>query len=124
MKTKIPAILLAAAILFSFAACGKTDNTETTTVASTTAAATTAAAKTFTAAQLAGFTGIDGKAAYLAYDGKVYDVSNEKVWDSGSHFGLVVGTDVTAQVKACSKHLIAFMEGQFASYPVAGNYMG
>lgn len=50
----------------------------------------------------------------------MYDVSNVKVWKNAPYFGLVVGTDVTEQVKACNKHLITFMEAQFSTYQRSG----
>lgn len=103
------------------------NNTDSRTGAPTTAAATTATtAKTFTAAQLAEFNGKDGKNAYIAYDGVVYDVTSklDRTWKNGEHHGLLAGTDLTKQVKACNRHLITFMEAQFGTYPVAGNYSG
>jgi predicted heme/steroid binding protein len=39
----------------------------------------------FTAAELASFDGKDGRAAYIAHGGKVYDVSGSTLWETGEH---------------------------------------
>ena len=42
--------------------------------------------RTFTLAELAQFDGLDGRPAYVAYQGKVYDLSAGATWIDGSHF--------------------------------------
>lgn len=51
--------------------------------------------KTFTKAQLAAFNGADGKPAYVAVDGTVYDVTNVKPWAGGKHHGNTAGQDLS-----------------------------
>jgi len=41
--------------------------------------------KEFDADELAGFNGESGNPTYIAYDGKVYDVSQSKLWRKGQH---------------------------------------
>lgn len=41
--------------------------------------------KEFDADELAGFNGENGNPTYIAYDGKVYDVSESKLWRKGQH---------------------------------------
>ncbi len=41
--------------------------------------------KDFTSAELAGFDGHDGKPAYVAYKGVVYDVTDSPMWSGGDH---------------------------------------
>lgn len=60
----------------------------------------------FTLEELASFNGADGKPAYIAVDGVVYDVSNNAAWGGGTHFGLTAGTDVTSEFKTCHKEQI------------------
>ncbi|MFQ6109775.1 MAG: hypothetical protein ACE5L7_09525 [Candidatus Aminicenantales bacterium] len=36
---------------------------------------------------LASFDGTQGKAAYIAYQGQVYDLSKREYWKDGEHFG-------------------------------------
>lgn len=50
----------------------------------------------FTVEELAGFDGRDGKAAYVAYEGVVYDVSESGMWSDGDHEGMhSAGQDLT-----------------------------
>lgn len=51
--------------------------------------------KVFTLTELATFDGKDGRAAYFAFKGKVYDVSNSSLWKLGEHFGVQAGKDLT-----------------------------
>ena len=37
--------------------------------------------------ELAQFYGREGRAAYIAYEGDIYDVSDSKLWEEGVHFG-------------------------------------
>lgn len=52
--------------------------------------------KTFTLAELKNFDGQDGKPAYIAVSGVVYDVTDVKAWSGASHHGFKAGNDVTA----------------------------
>jgi predicted heme/steroid binding protein len=43
--------------------------------------------KKFTIEQLKQYDGKNGKPAYIAFKGKVYDVSDNYTWGDGGHFG-------------------------------------
>jgi predicted heme/steroid binding protein len=49
----------------------------------------------FTAPVLAEYDGKDGRPAYIAVDGLVYDVTNHKSWINGEHHGFVAGKDLS-----------------------------
>ena len=49
--------------------------------------------QTFTLAELAKFNGTKGEKAYIAVDGKVYDVTKHPMWKLGKHFGYKAGKD-------------------------------
>ena len=55
--------------------------------------------KKMTVSELAKFDGRDGKPAYIAYQGKVYDVSDSAFWMGGDHLGAhQAGKDLTAEM--------------------------
>lgn len=54
------------------------------------------AEQVFTKEQLATFDGMDGRKAYVAIDGIVYDVTDAKGWQKRVHHGNKAGQDVTA----------------------------
>jgi predicted heme/steroid binding protein len=67
----------------------------------TTAKAAPAAAipKSMSATQLKAFDGKNGHKAYVALNGKVYDVTNIDEWKDGKHYkGMVAGTDLTPYI--------------------------
>ena len=52
----------------------------------------------FTLDQLKEYDGQEGRAAYVAYEGNVYDVSDSAMWPSGDHEGMhSAGRDLTAE---------------------------
>jgi len=54
--------------------------------------------KDFTLEELAEFDGRDGRPAYVAYEGVVYDVSESAMWGAGDHEGQhQAGGDLTAE---------------------------
>ena len=56
--------------------------------------------RTFTRKELEEHTGKNGKPAYIAYQGKVYDVSQSDLWSSGEHMGLhEPGKDLTDELE-------------------------
>jgi predicted heme/steroid binding protein len=53
----------------------------------------------FTMEELKRYDGKDGRPAYVAYKGKVYDVTDSPLWASGDHQGLhEAGRDLTAEI--------------------------
>ncbi len=57
--------------------------------------------KEFTPQSLAEFNGENGKAAYIAHKGKVYDVSESRMWKGGSHMKRHrAGNDLSADIQA------------------------
>jgi predicted heme/steroid binding protein len=55
--------------------------------------------KKFTLEELAKYDGKDGKPAYIAFNGKVYDVSDSAFWMSGDHLGAhQAGKDLTEEI--------------------------
>jgi predicted heme/steroid binding protein/uncharacterized membrane protein len=57
--------------------------------------------KAFSREELSSFNAEEGKPVYLAYDGKVYDVSESKLWKTGNHMRRhQSGTDLTDDIEA------------------------
>lgn len=83
-----------------------------TTAAATAAADTTAAAtqKVFTLDELKTYDGQNGNPAYVAVSGIVYDVTNVKGWNNGSHQGMTAGTDLTSTIGS-SPHGTSILDG-------------
>ncbi|MDQ7826609.1 MAG: cytochrome b5 domain-containing protein [Candidatus Eremiobacteraeota bacterium] len=63
----------------------------------------TQATQTFTLAELEKYDGKEGRKAYVAVDGVVYDVTGSKYWPKGSHRmcskGAAAGKDLTETLK-------------------------
>lgn len=49
--------------------------------------------------ELEKYNGENGSDAYVAYEGKVYDVTNHPKWSKGQHNGNVAGSDLTDKIK-------------------------
>jgi predicted heme/steroid binding protein len=55
--------------------------------------------KKFTLEELAKYDGNNGNPAYVAYNGKVYDVSDSSFWMNGDHLGAhQAGKDLTVEI--------------------------
>ena len=56
--------------------------------------------KKFTLEELVKYDGKEGRPAYVAYKGKVYDVSESALWSDGDHMGIhEAGRDLTADME-------------------------
>jgi len=76
--------------------------------------------KTFTLEELARFDGKDGRPVYVAYNGKVVDVSGSKIWKGGRHMNRHdAGHDLTADL-AQAPH----PEDRLERYPQVGVLAG
>ncbi|HHY20782.1 MAG TPA: cytochrome b5 [Bacilli bacterium] len=72
--------------------------------------------RTFTIEQLATFDGKNGRPAYVAVNGIVYDVTNNRAWAAATHFGLTSGKDYTGEFASCH----AGQQSILATLPVVG----
>lgn len=66
--------------------------------------------KEFTLDELKEYNGKDGKRAYVAVDGIVYDVTDSAPWKNGDHNGYEAGNDLTDEIKNKSPHGISKLE--------------
>lgn len=64
----------------------------------------------FTLEELATYNGKDGNKAYIAVDGKVYDVTDSPAWAEGGHNGFEAGQDLTDAIKNQSPHGLKVLE--------------
>lgn len=53
----------------------------------------------YTAAQLALRNGQDRPQIWIAFEGKIYDVSTSRLWKNGKHYEHWAGQDLTAELK-------------------------
>jgi predicted heme/steroid binding protein len=73
--------------------------------------------KQFTKEELARCNGQGGAPVYVAYQGKVYDVSGSDQWQGGDHQGLhTAGAELTASLDDEAPHGAEVFEG----FPVVG----
>lgn len=114
------ALILTAALLIAttaFAGCASTNasrSSGTASVAAQTsspsASASSAAAsslspvsspatRVFTLSELKQYNGRNGKPAYIAVSGVVYDVTNVSAWSGGTHHGYSAGQDLTQAIQ-------------------------
>lgn len=59
--------------------------------------------KQFSLKELEEFNGKDGKPAYIAIDGIVYDLSSIKKWKNGMHHGMIAGQELGEEFKKSHK---------------------
>jgi predicted heme/steroid binding protein len=76
--------------------------------------------KKFTLEELAKYDGRGGRPAYVAYKGKVYDVSEKDLWAGGDHMGMhEAGKDLTADIEDAPHE-----EDNVLELPVVGEIEG
>jgi predicted heme/steroid binding protein len=69
--------------------------------------------KEFTLEELKAYNGRDGKPAYVAYKGMVYDVTESSMWSDGDHEGMhEAGMDLTVEHEDAphDEHVLDFPE--------------
>ncbi|MCM3125813.1 MULTISPECIES: cytochrome b5 domain-containing protein [unclassified Mesobacillus] len=75
--------------------------------------------RSFTIQELAAFDGKNGMPAYVAVNGIVYDVTNNRAWAAATHFGLVSGREYSREFASCH----AGQQSILAMLPVVGRLM-
>lgn len=66
----------------------------------------------FTKKELREFNGEEGRPAYIAFKGKVYDVSDSRLWTDGKHQGHSAGDDLTESILKAPHGEEVFMKFQ------------
>ncbi len=75
--------------------------------------------KDMTLDDLAGYEGKEGRPAYFAYDGRIFDATKSRLWKDGSHVGRhLAGFDLTDALK-----LAPHGEEKLASLPPVGDLL-
>lgn len=70
--------------------------------------------RVFTRQELAGFDGRDGSPAYIAVDGRVYDVSGSASWPQGEHapcdLDAMAGRDLSEEIEQSSPSMRRYLQ--------------
>jgi predicted heme/steroid binding protein len=75
--------------------------------------------KEFTLEELAEYDGREGRAAYVAYEGVVYDITDSVMWSDGDHEGQhQAGADLTEE------HQDAPHDTYVTDFPEVGKFVG
>lgn len=74
--------------------------------------------RNFTTEELATFDGKNGRPAYVAVNGTVYDVTNNRAWAAATHFGLLAGKEYSQEFASCH----AGQQTILTSLPVVGRF--
>jgi predicted heme/steroid binding protein len=120
-------ITLAGILLLSLlllAGCASTVSTDAATATTSNAVTPTATPqavtlKVFDAAELAKYNGQNGASAYIAVEGKVYDVTDVPQWKGGTHFSrFQAGQDLTTEIETLSPHGVSKLN----DVPIVGLY--
>lgn len=75
--------------------------------------------KRFTKEDLARYNGQDGAPVYIAFEGRVYDVSDSALWEDGNHQGVHdAGVDLTSEMDD-APHGDRVLRG----FPVVGEFV-
>jgi predicted heme/steroid binding protein len=120
-KSVMAAILvLSLAGVLGLAACGSGETETTEPTAQVTDAVTTIGTQTFALEELAQFDGKDGRPAYIAVDGVVYDVSDSQKWPSGAHTGCNLGAVAGQDLSDAIAQAPARMRSNLERMPVVG----
>ncbi len=76
--------------------------------------------KEFTKEELAKFNGKNGTPIYVAYNGKVYDLSSSSLWEEGEHQGMHIGGEDMTKEIADAPHENDVLE----RFPLVGTLKG
>ncbi|MBN1632060.1 MAG: hypothetical protein JW990_20075 [Thermoleophilia bacterium] len=106
-------LVLALVLSIGLAACGEGEGDTTTTLAG-------GGGRVLTLDELSEYNGADGKSAYVAVDGVVYDVTGSRVWSGGAHavcgLGAAAGQDLSEVLTKAPSNMRALLE----KMPVVG----
>lgn len=93
-------LLLGTVLILTACSGGSAESSDSTS------AGETGNEKVFTLEELAEFDGQDGKSAYIAIDGVVYDVTEISQWAGGIHAGgkITAGKDYSEEIRSISPH--------------------
>ncbi len=78
----------------------------------------TSTGRVFNAQTLANYDGREGRPAYVAIDGVVYDLSNSTRWINGMHNGHQAGQDLSRQIPQNHR-----ADMRIEMFPVVGTYV-
>lgn len=118
--------LFTLAIVLVAAACGGSSTATSaseavTTVPDSVTTATSATEWEFTLAELADFDGKEGRPAYVAVDGVVYDVSDSSRWPQGTHSSCNLGASAGQDLSDVIRQAPASMRSLMEQMPVVGS---
>jgi predicted heme/steroid binding protein len=101
-------LLLLAILLVTAVVVGACSGATATT--GTTGTTGSAAEQTFTVEELAQYDGLEGRKAYIAVDGVVYDVTEIPQWKEGIHQGrFQAGKDYSQEIRTESPHGLSML---------------